>query len=134
MAIRTAIAVKPKRAQFKDEIVFNEQQFKEMLEKCTECNQCAFVCPPHIRISELIAEALKGNLEPFSSTYEICVGCQRCEQSCPQDIPILKLYEYANREYIRNQKFKMRAGRGPVLDTEIRKVGAPLVLGQIPAS
>ena len=27
---------------------------------------------------------------------------------------------------------KMRAGRGPVMDTEIRKVGAPLVLGTIP--
>jgi acetyl-CoA decarbonylase/synthase complex subunit alpha len=26
----------------------------------------------------------------------------------------------------------MRAGRGPVLDTEIRKVGAPIVLGDIP--
>ncbi len=132
VAIRTAVAVKPNRAQYKEEIIFNEPQFKEMLEKCTQCNQCAFVCPPHIRISELISEALKGNLEPFSSTYEICVGCQRCEQTCPQEIPILKLYEYANREYIRNQKFTMRAGRGPVLDTEIRKVGAPLVLGQIP--
>ena len=27
---------------------------------------------------------------------------------------------------------RMRAGRGPVMDTEIRKVGAPLVLGTIP--
>jgi len=132
VAIRTAIAVKPKREQFKKEIIFDEQQFNDTLAKCTQCNHCAFVCPPHIRISELIAEARKGNLEPFSSTYEICVGCQRCEQACPQDIPILKLYEYANRDYVKNQKFKMRAGRGPVLDTEIRKVGAPLVLGNIP--
>jgi acetyl-CoA decarbonylase/synthase complex subunit alpha len=29
-------------------------------------------------------------------------------------------------------KGRMRAGRGPVMDTEIRKVGAPLVLGTIP--
>ncbi len=132
VGIRTAIAVKPLRAQFKKESVLTEQEFQELLDKCTECNQCAFVCPPHTRISDLIAEAKKGNLEPFSSTYETCVGCARCEEACPQAIPILKLYEYANRDYIKNQKFKMRAGRGPVRDTEIRAVGAPIVLGTIP--
>lgn len=135
VAIRTAVAVKPKREQYKKESLFTEQQFKDTLATCTQCNQCAFVCPPHIRISEMTLEAVKGNLEPFSSTYEVCVGCQRCEQTCPQEIPILKLYEYANREYIRNQKFKMRAGRGPVLDIEIRKAGArPQPGGRDPAS
>jgi acetyl-CoA decarbonylase/synthase complex subunit alpha len=132
VGIRTAIAVKPKRAEYKKESVLTEAQFKEYLEKCTGCNQCAFVCPPHTSISMMIEEARKGNLEPFSSTYEVCVGCARCEQTCPQEIPILALYEYANREYIKNAKFKMRAGRGPVRDTEIRKVGAPIVLGTIP--
>ena len=32
----------------------------------------------------------------------------------------------------RREAGKMRVGRGPVMDTEIRKVGAPLVLGTIP--
>ncbi len=32
----------------------------------------------------------------------------------------------------RRQAGRMRVGRGPVMDTEIRKVGAPLVLGTIP--
>jgi acetyl-CoA decarbonylase/synthase complex subunit alpha len=132
VGIRVAIAVKPKRGQFKQENLLTEEQFKAELDKCTTCNQCAFVCPPHIRISDLITEAKKGNLEPFSSLYEICVGCGRCEQVCPQGISVLSLYEYANREYVKNQKFNMRAGRGPVRDTEIRKVGAPLVLGTIP--
>jgi acetyl-CoA decarbonylase/synthase complex subunit alpha len=132
VGIRTAIAVKPKRAEFKKEGILTEAQFKENLEKCTGCNSCAFVCVPHINIKTMIDEAMKGNLEPFSSSYEVCVGCARCEQACPQEIPILALYEYANREYIKNAKFKMRAGRGPVRDTEIRKVGAPIVLGTIP--
>lgn len=61
-------------------------------------------------------------------------GLPEMRADLPPGDPILKLYEYANREYIRNQKFTMRAGRGPVLDTEIRKVGAPLVLGQDPGS
>ncbi|RQW80738.1 MAG: CO dehydrogenase/acetyl-CoA synthase complex subunit epsilon [Methanothrix sp.] len=132
IGIRVAIAVKPKRAEAKIQNLITEEQFKEDIKKCTTCNECAFVCPPHIRISDLIAEANKGNLEAFSSMYEICVGCGRCEQSCPQGIRILDLFEYANRQYIKNQKFKMRAGRGPARDTEIRAVGAPIVLGTIP--
>ncbi|OPY48312.1 MAG: Acetyl-CoA decarbonylase/synthase complex subunit alpha [Methanosaeta sp. PtaU1.Bin016] len=132
VGIKVAIAVKPKRAAAKIQNLLTEEQFKVELDKCTTCNQCAFVCPPHIKISNLIAEAKKGNLEAFSSMYEICVGCGRCEQVCPQGINILDLYEYANRQYIKNQKFKMRSGRGPARDTEIRKVGAPLVLGTIP--
>jgi len=132
VAVKTALQVKPKRADIKSKIVLTEEEFKTWVETCTRCRQCTYVCPPHIRISNIIEEASKGNLEPFSSTYEICVGCGRCEQACPQEIPILKLYEYANREYIANQKFKMRAGRGPVRDTEIRAVGMPIVMGTIP--
>jgi len=132
VAIKTAIAVKPLRAEAKTQNKMTEQQFKEALDKCTNCNQCAFVCPPHIRISNLIAEAKKGNLEAFSGMYEICVGCQRCEEVCPQGINIMDLYEFANRQYIGTQKFLMRAGRGPARDTEIRSVGAPIVLGTIP--
>ncbi len=132
VGVKTAIAVKPKRAEIKSKIVLTDEEFKKFASSCTKCNECAFVCPPHIRISQLMEAAVAGNLEPFSSTYEVCVGCGRCEQVCRQDIPILKMYEYANREYIRNQKFKMRAGRGPIRDTEIRAVGAPIVLGTIP--
>lgn len=132
VGVKTAIAVKPKRAEIKAKSVLTEDEFKKLVSSCTKCNECAFVCPPHIRIGHLMEEAAKGNLEPFSSTYEVCVGCGRCEQVCRQEIPILKMYEYANREYIKNQKFKMRAGRGPAKDTEIRTVGAPIVLGTIP--
>ena len=35
-------------------------------------------------------------------------------------------------EAVLHESGKMRVGRGPVMDTEIRKVGAPLVLGTIP--
>jgi acetyl-CoA decarbonylase/synthase complex subunit alpha len=132
VGVRTAIAVKPKRAEAKAENLMTQEEFTRQVESCTVCNSCAFVCPPHIRISDMMVEADKGNLEPFSSTYEICVGCGRCEQVCPQDIKILDCYEFANRDYIKNQKFLMRAGRGPATDVEIRSVGAPIVLGTIP--
>lgn len=132
VGIRVAIGVKPKRAEAKAQNLITEAQFKAALDKCTVCNKCAFVCPPHIRISDLIQDAKKGNLAEFSGMYETCVGCGRCEQACPQDIPVLDLFEYANRQYVKDQKFLMRSGRGPARDTEIRKVGAPIVLGTIP--
>jgi acetyl-CoA decarbonylase/synthase complex subunit alpha len=30
------------------------------------------------------------------------------------------------------ETYKVRAGRGPIMDTEIRTVGAPITLGTIP--
>jgi acetyl-CoA decarbonylase/synthase complex subunit alpha len=132
VAVKTAVLVKPKRAEAKSKSLLTEDEFKKFASSCTKCMQCAFVCPPHIKIGEMITAAGEGNLEPLSSTYEVCVGCGRCEQVCKQSIPILSMYEYANREYIKNQKFLMRAGRGPARDTEIRSVGMPIVMGTIP--
>ncbi|NYT01600.1 MAG: CO dehydrogenase/acetyl-CoA synthase complex subunit epsilon, partial [Methanosarcinales archaeon] len=132
VGVKTAMLVKPKRAEVKAKSVLTEEEFKTWASTCTQCMQCSFVCPPHIPLGKVIEEAAKGNLEPFSSTYEVCVGCGRCEQACSRDMPILKMYEYANREYIKNQKFLMRAGRGPATDTEIRSVGMPIVMGTIP--
>ena len=33
---------------------------------------------------------------------------------------------------MKNEKFTLRVGRGAIQDTEIRSVGAPIVLGEIP--
>ncbi|MDD5311711.1 MAG: acetyl-CoA decarbonylase/synthase complex subunit alpha [Dehalococcoidia bacterium] len=38
----------------------------------------------------------------------------------------------AGKRSFESANSRMRAGRGPIMDTEIRKVGAPLVLGTIP--
>ncbi|MEM3040525.1 MAG: acetyl-CoA decarbonylase/synthase complex subunit alpha, partial [Nitrososphaerota archaeon] len=38
----------------------------------------------------------------------------------------------ASQRRIREEKSKIRAGRGAIQDTEIRRVGAPIVLGEIP--
>ena len=68
IGIRTAIAVKPKRAEAKIQNLITEEQFKEGVQKCTQCNECAFVCPPHIRISKLMDEAVKGEQAGSSPT------------------------------------------------------------------
>ena len=49
-----------------------------------------------------------------------------------KDVSPLTLIIYAARDKIRNEKFNCRSGRGPIRDSEIRNVGAPIVLGEIP--
>ena len=56
------------------------------------------------------------------------LGCGKCDQECPRHVPIIKMMQAAASW----ESWNVRAGRGPVMDTEIRKVGAPIVLGTIP--
>ncbi|VVB62578.1 Acetyl-CoA decarbonylase/synthase complex subunit alpha [uncultured archaeon] len=50
------------------------------------------------RIRKLISEAVEGNLVDFLLCW--------CEQVCPQGINILDLFEYVNRQYVKDQKFR----------------------------
>ncbi|MHA1933629.1 MAG: CO dehydrogenase/acetyl-CoA synthase complex subunit alpha, partial [Promethearchaeota archaeon] len=61
-----------------------------------------------------------------------CLGCGRGETECMKEVSPLTLIMHASREYIRTEKYNCRSGRGPIQDTEIRNVGAPIVLGEIP--
>jgi len=60
------------------------------------------------------------------------MSCGRCESECKKDLPIVSMILRSAQEIAFGETYTMRAGRGPVLDTEIREVGAPIVLGEIP--
>ncbi len=100
--------------------------------KCTECEACQRVCPVNLHISEGMKSAKGGKFTRLSELRDLCIGCVRCEPACPQHIPIVSLLEKASEKKIKEDKFVIRAGRGPILDTEIRNVGPPLVFGEIP--
>ncbi len=76
--------------------------------------------------------AENGDRSKLEERWDVCIACGRCEQVCPKGIPIIDMYNYAAWNLIVNEKGKVRRGRGPVRDSEIRNVGAPLVLGTIP--
>ncbi|MHC1596585.1 MAG: CO dehydrogenase/acetyl-CoA synthase complex subunit alpha [Candidatus Syntropharchaeales archaeon] len=130
VAVEVARKMHPKRA--KKEYILSDEAFKEYLESCTMCGSCTFACPQGLRIGGANKKALEGDLEPLIKMFDQCVGCGRCEQVCKKHIPIVDVMVKAARPVIEKEKGKMRAGRGPVRDTEIRQVGAPLVLGTIP--
>ena len=50
----------------------------------------------------------------------------------PRRLPVHSLIVAAADQKTRNESYCIRTGRGPIQDTEIRKVGGPIVLGEIP--
>ncbi|OYT63315.1 CO dehydrogenase/acetyl-CoA synthase complex subunit epsilon [Methanosarcinales archaeon ex4572_44] len=110
-----------------------DEEFAEYVAMCQNCDaNCVIACPQGLPIGEANKAAVAGNLEPLANLFDICVGCGRCEQVCKKHIPIVDVIHKAALPLVRAEKGMVRVGRGPVRDTEIRNVGAPLVLGTIP--
>lgn len=112
----------------------NLDEIKEMAKTCTECGWCNRVCPNSHNMMDAVISAGKGDFSKFLDLYEydVCHTCGRCEQECERELPLISMLSKIGEHTVKDQKFNMRAGRGPVQDVEIRKVGAPIVLGDIP--
>ncbi|MET1124272.1 MAG: CO dehydrogenase/acetyl-CoA synthase complex subunit alpha [Archaeoglobaceae archaeon] len=131
VAVEVARARRKKRGDdFKP--VLSEEEFENYVKACTQCGNCTIACPQGIRIGDAMEEAEKGNRKKLEELWDVCIACGRCEQVCPRNIPIIDVFNFAAWQRIINEKGKVRRGRGPVRDSEIRNVGAPIVLGTIP--
>ncbi len=110
----------------------SDEEFKKLVAKCTKCLQCTRDCPESLPIADAMAAAVSGDLTLFEALHDKCVGCGRCDFSCPVDIPVLNVIEKAAQRVIREEKGKVRIGRGQIGDPEIREEGRNLVLGTTP--
>lgn len=108
------------------------EEVKETSKKCTECGWCNRVCPNSLPIMEGMIKAKVGDFEGLKELYKVCYSCGRCESECERKIPIVSLITKIGDYFFKDLSFKLRAGRGPVQDIEIRNVGAPIVFGDIP--
>jgi acetyl-CoA decarbonylase/synthase complex subunit alpha len=131
IAVRTARAVAPNRKKQNHAFLIPDK-ITELAKTCTQCKQCRRACPNDLHIPESMKAAGKGNHGMLCDIYDECVGCARCEQACPQSIPIHTMIVSASAKKTQLETFKMRTGRGAIQDVEIRKVGGPIVLGEIP--
>jgi len=104
------------------------EEARKLAVRYKACKPCDEACPNRLPISAAVEAAAGGKFEPFSEVFEKCIGCGKCEAAVTGGIPVLRLMQAGARI----ESGRMRVGRGPVMDTEIRKVGAPLVLGTIP--
>ncbi|MFW9782703.1 MAG: CO dehydrogenase/acetyl-CoA synthase complex subunit alpha, partial [Candidatus Heimdallarchaeota archaeon] len=130
VAAETAIKIKPIRKA--KSAVPDEQGSIDMAYKCNGCGNCQRNCPNDLPLVEAVGLAKEGDFSLLASIFDECVGCGRCEADCMKDVSPLSLIMYAAREQIRTETYNCRAGRGPIQDSEIRNVGAPIVLGEIP--
>ncbi len=127
VAVKTALALAPGRRE--------KRYLANVLaeaSKCTKCGNCRRACPHDLRVDEAVYAAGRNDPSKLAELYGLCMACGRCESACPRKLPIVSMTQEAALEAVRTSRFKIRAGRGPVLDTEIRNVGRPIVMGEIP--
>jgi len=124
VAAKVALEIAPQRRKG----WIAEEEAIELAKKCTNCGMCERVCPNLFSIGAGITEVAKGKFDLIRQQFNLCIGCGKCEQECPNDVPIFKIMQIAASK----ETWKIRAGRGAVMDTEIRNVGAPITLGTIP--
>jgi len=124
VAVRVAQALAPKRKK----VLITEAEAQELAKPCKECGICESVCPNLFSIGEGIQQVAQGNFDTIREIFNKCIGCGKCEEECPRNIPIFKIMQTAELK----DTFNVRSGRGPIMDSEIRNVGAPIVLGTIP--
>lgn len=124
VAVRVAIGLAPKRSK----VLVKPEEVPELAKAHRLCNMCSQVCPNLLPVGDAIEAAKNGNIQPLVEVFNRCIGCGKCDQECPRHVPILRMMQAAASW----EEWKIRAGRGPIMDTEIRKVGAPIVLGTIP--
>lgn len=129
VAVKTAISIAPARRR---QTIFKDNEVLATAAKCSLCHECRRACPNDLEIDIAVNEARGGSLQKLALLYDFCMNCGRCVSACPRQIPVLDLMELASREKMKNERSKVRAGRGPILDTEIRNVGRPIVMGEIP--
>ena len=130
VAVETVMKVAPQRKKFK--IIPEIEEIIAAAQECTGCNECMRACPNNQPIPDAVKAAAKGDLNPLAALLEDCVGCARCDSACPNDFPLHSFMVKAGEDKSWEEKFKMRVGRGAIQDVEIREVGGPVVLGEIP--
>ena len=128
--MRVAMEISPKRRKFRN--LGDAASIAEAARACTGCFSCMRACPNNRELTTAITAASTGDLAPLAALYDSCIGCARCEDACPSGLSPHDLISGAYRALSPPERYHVRAGRGPIQDTEIRAVGGPIVMGEIP--
>ncbi|MCP1662554.1 MAG: CO dehydrogenase/acetyl-CoA synthase complex subunit epsilon [Methanocalculus sp. MSAO_Arc1] len=131
IAVRTATINAPKKRK-KKKAKLTLKEGMEEAKKCTQCRECRRACPNDLHIPDALKLFARGDSAMLAGVYDACVGCIRCEQACSEDIDIHSLITLTAEERLEHESYKLRSGRGAIQDIEIRQVGGPIVLGEIP--
>ncbi len=123
-----AAKVLPRVAKNRKKEIVSKEKAMELAGNCKKCMLCDRVCPNLLVISDAMAGVKEGKFEKMVDLFARCIGCGKCEQECARGVPIVTIMQAAASW----DTYNIRVGRGAIHDVEIRKVGAPIVLGTIP--
>ncbi len=132
VAVRTAMAVMNTRKKIR--AIPTPEELIELAKQCGGCQECSRVCPAGLPLAIVMQQAGQGDPSALASLYDTCIGCGKCEDACLKEIPVHSAILSAADSQIQGERFNVRAGRGAIQDIEIREVGGPIVLGEIPVS
>ncbi len=126
LAVRLASEIK-ERGKRKKSYLLAEEKMKEEASRCNSCDICFGVCPSRLTISKAMEDGVKA----LADIYDECIFCGKCEIACPEGVPILDLIISAASVTgkISEDKYLMRAGRGPMSELEWRDLTFGVVLG-----
>ena len=130
VAVKVAKQIAPLRKKTKALPALDE--IKTLAKTCRQCNLCQRSCPQDLKIPAALKAAAEGEIAPLTALYEECIGCGRCEEVCPVKLQIHSFIVKAGQQFMVEETNLCRAGRGAVQDVEIRNVGSPIVMGEIP--
>ncbi|MBM4241516.1 MAG: CO dehydrogenase/acetyl-CoA synthase complex subunit epsilon [Euryarchaeota archaeon] len=130
IAVKTALRISKDRRNIK--ILPDLKEVTKYAEDCIKCRMCERTCPNSFPVFDAIQDAGEGQFSKLLEVYEICYSCGKCEESCKADLPLVSMLTKVGGHYLKNQNYRIRQGRGPIQDVEIRKVGRPIVFGEIP--
>ncbi|MEM2108570.1 MAG: 4Fe-4S dicluster domain-containing protein, partial [Candidatus Bathyarchaeia archaeon] len=130
VAVKVAQKIAPIRKKLRN--MPNIDEIKALAKTCRQCNLCQRSCPQDLQIPKALQAAAEGDFALLTDLYEYCIGCGRCEEVCPVKLSIHSFIVKAGEKFMLEETNLCRCGRGAVQDIEIRNVGSPIVLGEIP--
>jgi len=131
IAIKTAMGIHKKGKNIEKRDCLKEIEKCRSLERGVS-GSCVRACPVGLEVNDTLKLIHEGKLEEAKKEIRKCHFCGKCDSNCPEKIPITGIFLQVMRDELMQQRKKIRAGRGPISDVEIRKVGRPIVFGEIP--
>jgi len=69
------------------------------LSRCLGCNTCTKVCPQELEVMDIMAAAMRGDIEKVANMSFDCLMCGLCAARCPAEIVQYNIFILARRLY-----------------------------------
>jgi len=113
-------------------VMTDEMVAEEVRKCCDDCDLCQVACPNSLPLPKAIRELREGQWESIFHVEDGCYFCGKCEEACPAEVRLRDMIVAAERKQAHEDKFSMRAGRGPLPLTEILQSAFSMVWGNAP--